>query len=300
MQDATASPTSAAPASSPLQPSLHAAVMPVLPVNNLSPYSPTGQVAAETTRPSSGVHAHRPSGDAGKSALGGGGPGRSSPSGLGVNKSPLKRTSGPKSKKRSTNYVPGQTCANCGTDSTSLWRRDKASDKPLCNACGIYLQNNGRARPTNGLFTSVGKTGKTRIVHRTVSSLVPFPLYVWTSWVSSVLAAACECFLKSADSQALVIDILPTSQRACLLARQQCLPSALHMLAVAVMCLDRLSESIVHIALESLKLNPKSFSPHACRPAGASQSPVTHMLWSLPQSTSIGRAVASMVIRFPI
>ncbi|EMD39435.1 URBS1-like transcription factor [Gelatoporia subvermispora B] len=38
-------------------------------------------------------------------------------------------------------------CANCGTSSTPLWRRD-ADGKSVCNACGLYLKNRNMARPT--------------------------------------------------------------------------------------------------------------------------------------------------------
>lgn len=60
-------------------------------------------------------------------------------------------------------------CANCGCDSTCLWRRDKEDpSRTLCNACGIYKTNNGIDRPTNGLFP-FWKNGKERVVRRSVS-----------------------------------------------------------------------------------------------------------------------------------
>ncbi|KAI0319964.1 hypothetical protein OF83DRAFT_1053942, partial [Amylostereum chailletii] len=40
----------------------------------------------------------------------------------------------------------GQTCANCGTATTPLWRRD-GEGKTICNACGLYLKNRNTARP---------------------------------------------------------------------------------------------------------------------------------------------------------
>lgn len=62
-----------------------------------------------------------------------------------------------------------QRCANCGSEHTCLWRRDKGDPtRTLCNACGIYKTNNGIDRPTNGLFPS-WKNGKERVVRRNVS-----------------------------------------------------------------------------------------------------------------------------------
>ena len=42
-----------------------------------------------------------------------------------------------------------QTCANCGTNKTPLWRKDKQSGETMCNACGIYKQTHGYARPVD-------------------------------------------------------------------------------------------------------------------------------------------------------
>ena len=39
-------------------------------------------------------------------------------------------------------------CANCGTTSTPVWRKDPTNnDTLLCNACGIYKRKHGRERP---------------------------------------------------------------------------------------------------------------------------------------------------------
>ena len=42
-------------------------------------------------------------------------------------------------------------CANCHTTSTPLWRKDRATNSVLCNACGIYLKTHGRPRPVETL-----------------------------------------------------------------------------------------------------------------------------------------------------
>lgn len=42
----------------------------------------------------------------------------------------------------------GLTCSNCGTNMTSLWRRN-ANGEPVCNACGLYFRLHGINRPQN-------------------------------------------------------------------------------------------------------------------------------------------------------
>ena len=51
---------------------------------------------------------------------------------------------------------PARTCANCGTQDTVAWRRNRAGDL-LCNPCGLYLQSNSKPRPK-----SVWDTGHKR------------------------------------------------------------------------------------------------------------------------------------------
>lgn len=38
-------------------------------------------------------------------------------------------------------------CSHCKATQTPLWRRDPSTFKPLCNACGLYLQQRNRLRP---------------------------------------------------------------------------------------------------------------------------------------------------------
>ncbi|KAJ7346199.1 hypothetical protein DFH08DRAFT_781055 [Mycena albidolilacea] len=41
----------------------------------------------------------------------------------------------------------GKTCSHCAATSTPLWRRDPTTHRPLCNACGLYLQQRNKMRP---------------------------------------------------------------------------------------------------------------------------------------------------------
>ncbi|KAJ6626183.1 hypothetical protein B0H10DRAFT_547671 [Mycena sp. CBHHK59/15] len=45
-----------------------------------------------------------------------------------------------------THPTPKQ-CSHCRTTTTPLWRRDPATHKPLCNACGLYVQQRNKMRP---------------------------------------------------------------------------------------------------------------------------------------------------------
>ncbi|KAF2677154.1 hypothetical protein K458DRAFT_350683 [Lentithecium fluviatile CBS 122367] len=44
--------------------------------------------------------------------------------------------------------MTGQTCHNCGTTRTPLWRRSPTGET-ICNACGLYLKARNQSRPAN-------------------------------------------------------------------------------------------------------------------------------------------------------
>jgi len=52
------------------------------------------------------------------------------------------------SRRHSADATPGvKMCSHCRATSTPLWRREPTTLKPLCNACGLYLQQRNKLRP---------------------------------------------------------------------------------------------------------------------------------------------------------
>ncbi|KAJ7174984.1 hypothetical protein C8R43DRAFT_596066 [Mycena crocata] len=48
----------------------------------------------------------------------------------------------------SGDQTPGKkSCFHCHVTSTPLWRREPTTQRPLCNACGLYLQQRNKLRP---------------------------------------------------------------------------------------------------------------------------------------------------------
>lgn len=56
------------------------------------------------------------------------------------------RQSKPKATVAANNRRTGVTCANCQTNSTTLWRRNNEGN-PVCNACGLYFKLHNMNRP---------------------------------------------------------------------------------------------------------------------------------------------------------
>lgn len=62
---------------------------------------------------------------------------------------PIISTQSPQCRRRASDNGSdsGKSCSHCHATSTPLWRRDPSTMKPLCNACGLYLQQRNKLRP---------------------------------------------------------------------------------------------------------------------------------------------------------
>ncbi|KAJ7477332.1 hypothetical protein FB451DRAFT_189123 [Mycena latifolia] len=56
-------------------------------------------------------------------------------------------TSSAASSRRSSIDTSAKRCSHCDATVTPLWRRNPATRLPLCNACGLYLQQRSKMRP---------------------------------------------------------------------------------------------------------------------------------------------------------
>lgn len=65
---------------------------------------------------------------------------------------------------QTANRRMGLCCTNCGTQTTTLWRRNNEGE-PVCNACGLYFKLHGVNRPLamrkDGIQTRKRKPKKT-------------------------------------------------------------------------------------------------------------------------------------------
>ncbi|KAF7351978.1 Gata zinc finger domain-containing protein [Mycena venus] len=51
------------------------------------------------------------------------------------------------SRLESVDIASHKMCSHCNTTDTPLWRREPVTYRPLCNACGVYLQQRNKMRP---------------------------------------------------------------------------------------------------------------------------------------------------------
>ncbi|KAJ7438757.1 hypothetical protein FB451DRAFT_1060023 [Mycena latifolia] len=61
---------------------------------------------------------------------------------------PAVHSRAPASRRGSTEQgAAKKSCFHCHVTSTPLWRREPLTQRPLCNACGLYLQQRNKLRP---------------------------------------------------------------------------------------------------------------------------------------------------------
>ncbi|KAJ7631829.1 hypothetical protein B0H17DRAFT_1108459 [Mycena rosella] len=60
---------------------------------------------------------------------------------------PSEAPSPPLSRRRTADQGAKKSCFHCHVTSTPLWRREPATQRTLCNACGLYLQQRNKLRP---------------------------------------------------------------------------------------------------------------------------------------------------------
>jgi len=56
-------------------------------------------------------------------------------------------SSTPRGRGNSDQGTAKKSCFHCHVTSTPLWRREPQTQRPLCNACGLYLQQRNKLRP---------------------------------------------------------------------------------------------------------------------------------------------------------
>lgn len=94
----------------------------------------------------------------------------------------------PKKPSRSKKHA-STVCHNCGTGTTSLWRRD-GSGNPLCNACGLFFKLHGVVRPLSMKKDVIRKRNRGKASGILVDRSSPGPSSVDGRRVSEVSSVA--------------------------------------------------------------------------------------------------------------
>eukprot|EP00127_Corallochytrium_limacisporum_P000613 Clim_evm12s22 gene=Clim_evmTU12s22 len=103
---------------------------------------PPGQISRQSSQRMSKVHSSASLKE--KNANNGTTPNGKNASGDGTSEGTEKKARQAGEKRSRTKDV---TCANCGTDTTTVWRKGPEENTRLCNGCGLYFNKTGRNRP---------------------------------------------------------------------------------------------------------------------------------------------------------
>ncbi|KNC81351.1 hypothetical protein SARC_06325 [Sphaeroforma arctica JP610] len=86
---------------------------------------------------------------------------------------PLKRAMGSFVRTNATHPMGPMSCSNCGTENTTLWRRND-QNMVVCNACGLYEKLHKRSRPIGLTKTNVIKKRKRK--SKSLKPLLPIKI----------------------------------------------------------------------------------------------------------------------------
>jgi Zn ribbon nucleic-acid-binding protein len=89
-------------------------------------------------------------------------------------------------------------CTNCHTTSTPLWRKDRQTQKLLCNACGLHSRMKGKPRPKKLIADSgSGKSDVEReVIECSHCQATSTPLWRKDPVTNQVLCNACGLYLR--------------------------------------------------------------------------------------------------------
>ncbi|XP_051161060.1 box A-binding factor-like isoform X3 [Leptopilina boulardi] len=93
---------------------------------------------------------------------------------------------------------PGVRCANCGTNNTTLWRRNN-NGEPVCNACGLYYKLHNVNRPMSMKKDGIQTRKRKPKNHANMNSGLSGPSGVQKTEIKSSLLGESSCSTSRAN-----------------------------------------------------------------------------------------------------